>query len=54
MASSSVCPHYLLCVEGQFRSHRIEDETTWEKKVAAFSATCLSHYVNFSVLIKFS
>ena len=54
--SSSVCPYSLLCFEGQFRSHRMEDEATRNEKVAAFSAaaTCLSHYVNVSVLIKFS
>ena len=55
MASSSVCPYSQLCFEGQFRSHRMEDETTRNEKVPAFSAsTCLSHYVNVSVLIKFS
>ena len=56
MASSSVCPYYQLCFEGQFRSHRMEDETTRKNKVAAFSAaaTCLSHNVNVSVLMKFA
>ena len=54
-ASSSVCSYYQLCFEGQFCSYRIEDETSRKKKVAAFSAaaTCLSHYANVSVLIKF-
>ena len=53
MASSSVCFYYQLCFEGQLRSHRMDEETTREKKVGAFSAaaTCLSHYVNVSVLI---
>ena len=55
MASSSVCPYSQLCFEGQFRSHRMEDEATRNEKVSAFSAsTCLLHYVNVSVLIKFS
>ena len=56
LASSPVCPYYQLFFEGQFRSHKMEDETTRKKKVGAFSAaaTYLSHYVNVSVLIKFS
>ena len=55
-ASSSVCSYYHFCFEGEFSSHRMEDETTRKKKVGAFSAaaTCLSHYVNVSVLIKVS
>ena len=55
-ASSSVCPYCQLCFEVQLSSHRMEDEKTRKKMVAAFSAaaTCLSHYVNIFIPIKFS
>ena len=56
-AASRHLPQFVLItnsvLEGQFRPHRMEDETIRKKK-AAFSAaaTCFSYYVNDSVLIK--